>query len=82
MLDQLETQPELLDQFEQLLGLAEGGDPAQPLASVDAVEGALVTSLRKLGQHTLSAWAQAAQARAMEATRAEHPTARVKKKAR
>jgi hypothetical protein len=82
MLAQLETHPELLEQFEKLLGLAEGGDPAQPVATVDAVEGAVVDSLRKISQQTIRDWAQAAQARAVEATQAEHPTARVKKKAR
>lgn len=82
MLAQLETHPELLEQFEKLIGLAEGGDPAQPLATVNAVEGEVVESLRKVSQQTIRDWAQAAQARAVEATQAAHPTARVKKKAR
>jgi hypothetical protein len=82
LLTQLEAHPALLDQIERVLGLASGGDPTKPLASVDAVEGELVEGLRKLGNQTLREWAQAAQAQALEATKAQRPTARVKKKAR
>jgi hypothetical protein len=80
LVDQLAAHPKLLDEVEKLLGWAAGGDPAQPLASADAVEDQVVESVRQLGNQTLGEWAASAQARALEKCREKHPTARVKKK--
>lgn len=82
LLDQLQERPELLAQFEAILGLATDESPDGPLQSADEVETRVVEATRRLGRQTMEHWAQEAQARAVAECRQEHPQATVKKKAR
>jgi LmbE family N-acetylglucosaminyl deacetylase len=63
----LKTRPELFKQFESILGLATAADGDAPWRTADEVEALLVEEIRKLGSQTMQHWAQAAQARALEA---------------
>jgi hypothetical protein len=79
-MEELKARPELFVQFESILGLASAGESDTPWRTADEVEALLVEEVRKLGNQTMHHWAQAAQARAVEDCRKEHPKARVKKK--
>lgn len=81
-MDQLKVRPELLGQFESILGIAVGGDGDAPFRTADDVESLVIDATRKLGNSTLQQWAQGAQQRAVESCKKEHPKARLKKKAR
>ena len=80
--EQLQARPEMLAQFESILGIAAQSDPDAPFRTADEVEALVVEAVRKLGHQTLTQWAHEAQARAVEDCKAEHPAARLKKKAR
>jgi hypothetical protein len=80
--EQLREHPELLAQFESILAIATETGPDGHFRTADEVEALTIEALRKLGQQTMEQWAQAAQERAVEDCRKEHPTARIKKKAR
>lgn len=80
--DQLRERPELLAQFESILGIAADGGPDAPFRTADEVEALVIEALRKLGQQTMTQWAHEAQARAVADCKKEHPGARLKKKAR
>ena len=79
---QLQERPELLAQFESILAIATETGPDGHFRTADEVEALVVEAVRKLGHQTMQQWAQEAQVRAVEDCRQEHPTARVKKKAR
>ncbi len=78
MMALLETRPELLEALERLVNLAADDAAEGPLRSAAEVERQVVETTRVLGRETIEQWAQKAQERAV----AEHPKARVKKKAR
>ena len=80
--EQLKARPEMLAPFESILGIATQSDPNTPFRTADEVEALVVEAVRKLGHQTLTQWAHEAQARAVEDCKAEHPAARLKKKAR
>ena len=80
--DQLRERPELLAQFESILGIAADGGPDAPFRTADEVEALVVDAMRKLGNQTMQQWAHDAQTRAVEDCKKEHPGARLKKKAR
>ena len=80
--EQLKARPEMLAQFESILGIAAQSDPDAPFRTADEVEALVVDAVRKLGNQTLTQWAHEAQARAVEECEKEHPAARLKKKAR
>src|SRR5260221_6296474 len=80
--EQLRQRPELLAQFESILAIATETGPDGRLRTADGVEALLVEALRQLGQKTMQQWAGEAQVRAVADCRKEHPTARLKKKAR
>lgn len=80
--DQLRERPELLAEFESILGIAADGGPDAPFRMADEVEALVVEAMRKLGHQTMTQWAQEAQVRAVEDCKQEHPGARLKKKAR
>ena len=80
-MEQLEGRPELLAQFESILGIAAGGDEDAPVRTADEVESLLIEATRKLGNLTMQQWAQGAQERAIECCKKEHPKARLEKKA-
>lgn len=81
-MEQLKERPELLGQFESILGIATGGDQDAPLRTADEVESLVIDATRKLGNSTMQQWAQGAQERAIGDFKKEHPKARLKKKAR
>ena len=81
-MDQLKKRPELIEQFESILGIAAGGDEDTPIRTADEVESLVIDATRKLGNSTMQQWAQGAQERAIESCKKEHPKARLKKKAR
>jgi hypothetical protein len=78
----LRERPELLAQFESILAIAAETGPDGHFRTADEVEALVVEALRKLGHQTMQQWAREAQVRAVEDCRKEHPTARLKKKAR
>jgi hypothetical protein len=80
-MEQLKERPELLGQFESILGIAAGGDEDAPIRTADEVESLVIDATRKLGNSTMQEWAQGAQQRAVESCKKEHPKARLKKKA-
>jgi hypothetical protein len=80
--ERLRECPELLAQFESILAIASETGPDGHFRTADEVEALTIEAVRKLGQQTMQQWAQAAQERAVEDCRQEHPTARIKKKAR
>jgi hypothetical protein len=80
--EQLRERPELLAQFESILAIATETGPDGRFRTADEVEALTIEALRKLGQQTMQQWAQEAQVRAVEDCRKEHPSARIKKKAR
>jgi hypothetical protein len=80
-MEQLEGRPELLDQFESILGIAAGGDEDAPIGTADEIESLVIDATRKLGRSTMRQWAEGAQQRAIESCKKEHPKARLKKKA-
>lgn len=80
--DRLLERPELFEEFESILKLAEGGTEDGRVLSADEVEARLVEAVRKLGNRTMHSWAHQAQEHALEACKDEHPKARLKKKAR
>ena len=82
LLDQLQGRPELLAQMETLLGLITGESSSGAPPSADEVEARVVRATRKLGRQTIEHWAHEAQERAVNECRAEHPDAKLKKKAR
>src|SRR5579864_3303896 len=77
--EQLQERPQLLAQFESILALATETGPDGHFRTADEVEALVVEAVRKLGQQTMGQWARAAQERAVEDCRQEHPTARLKK---
>ena len=81
-MDQLKVRPELLGQFESILGIAACGDEDAPVRTADEVESLVIDATRKLGNSTMQEWAQGVQERAIESCKKEHPKARLKKKAR
>jgi len=81
-MDQLKERPELIEQFESILGIAAGGNEDMPMRTADEVESLVIEATRKLGNSTMQQWAQGAQERALESCKKEHPKARLKKKAR
>lgn len=81
-LNQLQERPELLAQFESILGIAAGGSEDAPIRTADEIESLVIDATRKLGNSTMQEWAQGAQERAIESCKKEHPKARLKKKAR
>lgn len=78
--DQLRERPELLAEFESILGIAADGGPDAPFRMADEVEALVVEAMRKLGHQTMTQWAQEAQVRAVEDCKQEPPGARLKKK--
>lgn len=80
--EQLRERPELLAQFESILDIATETGPDGHFRTADEVEALTIEALRQLGQQTMQHWAREAQVRAVEDCRKEHPTARIKKKAR
>jgi hypothetical protein len=80
--DQLRDRPELLAQFESILGSAADGGPDAPFRTADEVETLVIEAMRKLGNQTMAQWAHEAQVRAVEDCKKEHPGVRLKKKAR
>ena len=80
--EQLQARPEMLAQFESILAIAAQSEPGTPFRTADEVEALVVEAVRKLGHQTLTQWAHEAQGRAVEDCKAEHPAARLKKKAR
>ena len=82
LMEQLEERPELLAPVEAIVSLAANASAAGPLRRADEVEARVIEATRQLGRQTLAHWAQEAQEQAVADCRAEHPTARIKKKAR
>lgn len=82
MMALLETRPELFESLEALVNLAANDTAEGPLRSAEEVEKRVVETTRALGRETIKQWAQQAQERAVADCQAEHPRARVKKKAR
>jgi hypothetical protein len=82
LMDRLEERPELLAQVEAIVSLAANDSVEGPLRRADEVETRVVEATRQLGRQTMEAWGQEAQERAVADCRAEHPQARIKKKAR
>ena len=80
--EQLQERPELWAQFESILAIATETGSDGHFRTADEVEALVVEALRKLGNQTMRQWASEAQVRAVEDCRREHPTARLKKKAR
>lgn len=81
LLERLARHPRLLAQFEAIAAIADAGGGVQ-MRTADEVESLLVEATRKLGNQTLTHWAEAAQEHAIEDCKKEHPGARLKKKRR
>lgn len=81
LLGRLEKHPRLLAQIEAIAAIADAGGGAQ-MRTADEVEALLVEATRKLGNQTLTHWAEAAQEHAVGDCKKEHPGARLKKKRR
>lgn len=81
MMALLETRPELLEQLEAMVNLAANDTTEGPLRSAGEVERRVVETTRALGRQTIEQWAQKAQEQALADGQAEHPKARLKKKA-
>ena len=82
LLDRLQERPELLTQVEELIDLIMGESESGAKPSADEVEARVVQVTRKLGRKTIEHWAHQAQERTLSECRAEHPDAKLKKKAR
>ena len=81
LLERLARHPRLLAQIEAIAAIAEADGGAQ-MRTADQVESLLVEATRKLGNQTLTHWAEAAQEHAIGDCKKEHPGARLKKKRR
>ncbi len=79
LMEKLRRHPELLERFEAIPGLSECGESAQ--RSADEIEALLIEEVRRLGRRVMHDWAQDTEERAAARMRAEHPRARIKKKA-
>ena len=71
LVQQLAAQPHLRERLEAILGIInqEGGQ----YEKADAAEFALIEEIRKLGQQTLTEWANQGQIKAVKEARAENP---------
>ena len=81
LLARLQERPELLTQVEALIDLITGESSSGAKPSADEVEARVVQVTRKLGRQTIEHWAHQAQERAVRECHAEHPDAKLKKKA-
>jgi hypothetical protein len=59
LLEQLRQHPELGDQVRRILEIVGNGEG--PLQTADEVEGLLIEAMRRLGQVTMTRWAQQAE---------------------
>jgi hypothetical protein len=80
--EKLREHPELLVRFESILAISTETGADGHFRTADEVEALVVEALRQLGRETMEQWAGEAQERAVEECKKEHPTARLKKKAR
>jgi hypothetical protein len=78
LLGRLARHPRLLAQIEAIAAIADAGGGLQ-MWTADEVEAFIVEATRKLGNQTLTHWAEAAQEHAIEDCKKEHPDARLKK---
>jgi len=81
-MEQLKGRPDLLEQFESILGIAAGGDKDAPIRTADDVESLVIDATRKLGNSTMQEWAQGAQQRAIASWKKGAPQGAAQKKAR
>jgi hypothetical protein len=80
--EQLRERPELLARFESILAISAETGPDGYFRTADEVEALVIEALRQLGHETMQQWAREAQVHAVADCKKEHPTARLKKKAR
>jgi hypothetical protein len=59
LIEGLREHPELMERFEAILGLAQGGEG--PVRRADDVEDMLVEEVRRLGSATMRQWARKAE---------------------
>ena len=80
--DILARHPEMFDEMEIILKLADGQGEDGRILTADEAESRALEAIRKLGNRTMQQWAEQAQTRAVEAYKKEHPGTWLKKKAR
>lgn len=80
LIEQLREHPELMERFQTILQIS--SNAGGPIKSADEVEGLLVEEMRRLGNTTMGSWAARAGERLAGEFKAEHPSARARKKKR
>jgi len=75
LVEKLRLHPQLLEQFEAILALAESSE-----GSADEVESLLIEEVRRLGKTTIESWAIHAEEKTAQQFKADHPDARHGKK--
>lgn len=78
LIDQLRTHPELLERFEAILQISGGAEGS--ILQADEVEALVIDATRRLGNAALGSWAARTEERLVRQFKAEHPTARARKK--
>jgi hypothetical protein len=76
-IEQLRDHPELMERFEEILGLAQSDGE---IKRADDVEDLVVEGVRRLGRTTMKEWAKKAEAKVAADYREKHPTSHVAKK--
>jgi hypothetical protein len=80
LIERLRAHPDLMERFETILEISSNADG--PIKSADEIEGLLIEEMRRLGNTTMGSWAVRAEERLANQLKAEHPSARARKKKR
>lgn len=80
LIKELREHPDLLERFQAILKISSNAEG--PMQSADEVESLLIEEVRKLGNTTMGSWAARAEQRLASQFKAEHPSARARKKKR
>lgn len=80
LIEQLRKHPEMAARFESILALANATDG--PLKTADEIEDLLIEEVRKLGNQTMTSWAQTAEERISQELRRSQNDIKSRKKKR
>jgi len=76
----LRLRPDMMERIQSILSIANADNG--PLKTADEIEGLLIEEMRKLGNSTMTNWAQQAHQRVANELKAQDTTARSRKKKR
>jgi hypothetical protein len=80
LIEQLREHPDLRERFLRILQINSNAEG--PIKRADEVEALLIEEMRRLGNTTMGSWAARAHERLGKQFKAEHPSARARKKKR